>query len=326
MSAVDRRFKCMGTDMRLIVDDCGFDGVPETPSRAFGDVRAYLQSYDLRLSRFRPDSDLSRLNAAGGEMAAASPLLRALVRAAVWAADRSDGLVDPTLVDELDALGYSRPWPLRKPVPLAGALHEAPPRRPAAPRAERRWRKFRIDDELGAIWRPPGIKIDSGGVGKGLAADAAALRLASMPRFLVDCGGDLTVGGTLVSEIPFEVAVPHPLTAERAHVFRVAGGAIATSGIDRRIWRRDDGTLAHHLLDPASGAPAWTGVIAATALGDTCFDADRLAKTAVLLGPAGARKVLAEHGGLFFHDSGRVEIVPAPARPTSVPAREPALA
>ena len=83
-----------------------------------------------------------------------------------------------------------------------------------------------------------------------------------------------------------------------------------------RIWRGEDGRYAHHLLDPATGEPAWTGLIGATALGDTAVEAETFAKAALLSGPEGGREVLAERGGLMVHDSGRVETVgPLSARP-----------
>jgi thiamine biosynthesis lipoprotein len=83
-----------------------------------------------------------------------------------------------------------------------------------------------------------------------------------------------------------------------------------------RIWRDERGRYAHHLLDPASGDPAWTGLIGATALGDTAVEAETLAKSALLSGPEGGRAILAERGGLLVHDSGQIETVgPLAAKP-----------
>jgi thiamine biosynthesis lipoprotein len=82
-----------------------------------------------------------------------------------------------------------------------------------------------------------------------------------------------------------------------------------------RVWRTADG-FGHHLLDPASGRPAWTGLIGVTALGESALEAETLTKAALLLGPAGARRVLATHGGLIIHDDGGVERVgPVDERP-----------
>jgi hypothetical protein len=106
--------------------------------------------FDRRLSRFRADSELTAFNLDRSERVPASPLLRALIRAAIWAARRSGGLVDPTLVRELCASGYSRSWPFAVPVPLVDALALAPPRRAAAPRFHAVWRDIDVEDEAGA--------------------------------------------------------------------------------------------------------------------------------------------------------------------------------
>jgi thiamine biosynthesis lipoprotein len=124
----------------------------------------------------------------------------------------------------------------------------------------------------------------------------------------VDCGGDLRVAAGYGA--PWEVRVRHPLTGTTAHTFRVRVGGVATSGIDTRLWEREDGDFAHHLLDPATGAPAWTGLVAATALAPTAVEAEALAKAALLSGPAAGRRLLrARYGGVLVHDDGSVDPV-----------------
>ena len=81
--------------------------------------------------------------------------------------------------------------------------------------------------------------------------------------------------------------------------------AIATSGLRTRTWKTPDG-YAHHLIDPASGEPAWTGVIQATALAATALEAETLAKTALLRGPHAGRTLLARHGGALILDDGEL--------------------
>ena len=152
--------------------------------------------------------------------------------------------------------------------------------------------------------RPPGVRIDTGGTGKGLAADLAADRLAGYSTFVVDAGGDLRIGG----ERPLErlVRIDHPLADEVAHEFMLGQGAVATSGIKTRLWQTEAG-FAHHLLDPSTGEPAWTGALQATSLGTTALEAETLAKMAFLSGPEAAAKILAERGGLLVLDDGTVE-------------------
>ena len=179
--------------------------------------------------------------------------------------------------------------------PLGAALAEAPPRRPASPNPAAAWRDFEVDDEAGAITRPVGVRFDTGGAGKGLAADLIAQRLRGYSRFIVDCGGDIRIGGAGALLEPYEVFVEHPLTGSAPVHDQARLGGIATSGLNVRIWRGDDGRYSHHLLDPSTGEPAWTGLIGATALGDSAVEAETLAKAALLSGPERGRAVLAEH-------------------------------
>ncbi|MFZ1154166.1 MAG: FAD:protein FMN transferase, partial [Solirubrobacteraceae bacterium] len=182
-----------------------------------------------------------------------------------------------------------------------------PPRRPARAHPAQHWREISVDDRNATIRRPAGIKLDTGGTGKGLCADAVAYRLRQYTRFVVDCGGDIAIGGVGVQLEPYEVEIEHPLTGETIRTVRVAAGGVATSGLNVRVWADTKGGFAHHLLDPASGLPAWTGLIGVTALAPTALEAETLSKAALLLGPLGARRVLAEHGGLVVHDDGDVE-------------------
>jgi thiamine biosynthesis lipoprotein len=236
-------------------------------------------------------------------------LLRAAVAAGLWAAERSGGLIDPTLVGEIEAIGYGASKDGETPVPLPLALAAAPARQPAQPRAEARWRQIAVDDRRGTVRRPPGLRIDTGGTGKGLAADAVAHRLRPYTRFVVDCGGDIAVGGIGCQLDPIAIEVEHPLTGECVHTLRLTHGGVATSGLNVRVWRRPDGSFAHHLLDPSSGGPVWSGLIGATALAPSALEAETLSKLALLTGPEGARRALAKHGGLVVHDDGEVELI-----------------
>jgi thiamine biosynthesis lipoprotein len=114
------------------------------------------------------------------------------------------------------------------------------------------------------------------------------------------------------------VEVEHPVTGERAHLLRVGSGGIATSGLNSRLWQTPTG-YSHHLLDPCTGRPAWTGVVGTTALGATTLEAETIAKAALLSGPEGARELLTPKGGLFVLEDGAVELAGlVPARPRTV--------
>ena len=132
-----------------------------------------------------------------------------------------------------------------------------------------------------------------------------AQRLAGAEAFAVDCAGDLRLGGLAR---PVQVASPFDGTV--LHTFERGAGGVATSGIGRRSWIDAGGRPAHHLLDPGSGRPAFTGVVQATALAPTALEAEMRAKAAVLSGPDGGRDWLPD-GGVLVLDSGEHVVVEA---------------
>ena len=265
-------------------------------------------------------------------------MLASLVSAAVWSANESGGLIDPTMVGDLESAGYAHTLNGVTPAPLVEALASAPSRRPALPRGYLRpvdrsnpsdragaskpqasessaalagsgsapdWQQIKVSGTV--VSRPPGLRIDSGGVGKGLASDAAAQLLADRSRFCVSAGGDMRIGGPDAAANPYPVPIKDPFGGEPLTTLKVGAGAVATSGIGSRIWQNADGSFAHHLLDPSTGQPAWTGLIQVTAAAPTALEAETIAKR-VLLGGPNAVGLLERHGGVVLADDGTVEL------------------
>ena len=298
----ERRLDLFGSEVRILIGRAAKPGTPP-PELAALELEAFLRGLHLRLSRFDPASELSRLNADPAERCRVSPLLGLALSAGLRAAEQTGGLVDPTLVGALERAGYAGSRAGMSGAPLAQALATAPPRRPASPNPDARWREFSVDPKGGVASRPPGLRFDTGGSGKGLAADLCAGRLMDYSTFAIDAGGDLRIGGVELAERVVEIE--HPLDPAAAVSFRLAAGAVATSGIARRLWHHDGG-FSHHLLDPSTGRPAWTGVIQATAIAGTALEAETLAKAALLSGPERGKRVLEPFGGLLVLDSGEI--------------------
>ncbi|HET6508223.1 MAG TPA: FAD:protein FMN transferase [Baekduia sp.] len=309
MSVLDERFTVMGARGRIVLADRAPGDEPSPRlRRAHADARARLDDLERRWTRFDPRSDLSRLTDDPRAVLPADPDVGALVRAGAWAGRTSGGLVDITLGAQIAQAGYDGHW-TGSPAPLPEALAAAPPRAAASPDPAARWSLLGADRHAGTIRRPPGVALDSGGIGKGLAADLVAAQLVGL-RFFVDVGGDVAFG--CGGAEAHGVVVEHPLTGAPAHRLAIASGGVATSGLHRRIWRTSDPPgFAHHLLDPATGRPAWTGVLAVTAVGRSALEAEVLAKTALLRGPRGARATLAGQGGVIVAEDGAVAVVPA---------------
>jgi thiamine biosynthesis lipoprotein len=262
---------------------------------AAGAVEALFADVDATLSPYRPDSELTALNRDGRPAVPASPLVAALARAARRAATQTRGLVDATLPVQVHP---REPDPPR----LVAALAAAPPRRAAAASPDWRARQPTVDRD-GRICRAPGITLDPGGLAKGMAADLAAALMPAGVRYAISCCGDLAAGGR-----EWEIGVTGAHTGREVHRVRVRTGGVATSGIHARLWL-DGAGYGHHLLNPATGRPAWTGLVAVTAVAASALDAEILAKAALLSGPRGARRALRVHGGVLQHDDGTVEVL-----------------
>ena len=307
MSWHDLSFDAMGCEVRLLIGEPLPGSPPADVAAERG--RRFILEFDAALSRFREDSELTALNRDEREEVPASPLMRRAVHAGLWAAEQTGGLVDPTLAKAIAAVGYASSRAGVRPASLGEALAEAPARRPArsAPRAD--WRRFEVDDAAGTIRRPPGVGFDTGGSGKGLAADLVAEQLRGYSRYVVDCGGDVRVGGFAAQLDPFAIHAQHPMDGEPACVVYLGAGGVATSGLNVRLWRRADGSFAHHLLDPSTGQPAWTGLVGVTALGASALEAETLSKEALLLGPEMGRELLRRKGGMLVHEDGATELV-----------------
>jgi thiamine biosynthesis lipoprotein len=237
-----------------------------------------LDAIDRACSRFRADSELSRVNAARGRRTEVGPLLVDAVLAALRAARVTDGDVDPTVGGALVLAGYDRDFDAIRPSP-------GPLRATRAPG----WRVVEIDAEAGTIRVPAGVVLDLGASAKALAADRGARRAAQATGsgVLVSLGGDLACtgpppqGGWRV-RVTDDHAAPPDAPGETVVM---TSGALATSSTTLRRWRRGDATV-HHILDPATGTPAagpWRTVSVAAA---TCVDANTATTAAIVRGDA----------------------------------------
>ncbi|MEA2248029.1 MAG: FAD:protein transferase, partial [Solirubrobacteraceae bacterium] len=155
---------------------------------------------------------------------------------------------------------------------------------------------------------PPGVRLDGGGLVKGLVADVLAETLGGHDAFAVDCAGDLRLGGT--AGLIRRVEVESPFDGSVLHAFDLTAGGVATSGIGRRSWLDGRGRPAHHLLDPGSGRPAFTGVVQTTALAPTALEAETRSKASLLSGSTGAAPWLPD-GGVLVFDDGSHRVIPA---------------
>ena len=225
-------FELFGTDVRLLI---GFGARPSEAGFIAAQVRERLRSIHRTLSRFDPDSELSYLNAHAGESVRVSQTLLGAIVASLRAAERSGGLVDPTVLTDLVRAGYGISRAGVTPASLLEAIATAPRPRPALPRAQADWRRICVSERSRVVRLPHGVSIDLGGTAKGWAVDIAGDILGGTPSFAVDAGGDLRVGGA--TRAPRVIEIEHPLDAANNRCIQLTAGAVATSGLRTRLWR-----------------------------------------------------------------------------------------
>ncbi|MGN6372746.1 MAG: FAD:protein FMN transferase [Solirubrobacteraceae bacterium] len=247
-------------------------------------VEQELARIDRACSRFRADSELCRLNAHAGEWVQVDPLLFEATELGVRAARITDGNVDPTLGFALELAGYDRDWRLLEPPSTEEeGMGVCKPRVRAA--ATPGWRAVRLDRARRAVRLPHGVKLDLGATAKAWAADRAsrAVHDATGVGVLVSLGGDLSAcGDAPLGGWRVHVTDDHraPASAPGQRI-AIQGGGLATSSVAVRRWRHEGHTM-HHIIDPASGAPAsgpWRTVSVAAV---DCADAN-IASTAALV-------------------------------------------
>jgi thiamine biosynthesis lipoprotein len=268
--AAERRFPAMGTEAHVLV-------VGPRADALVADACARIDQLEARWSRFRPDSEVSRLNAAAGAALAVSPDTVHLVAMAVEAWRHSAGFVDCTLLEQVVAAGYDR------------SLAEVPAHRPR----DERWDPV-VPSLLGpldlqvtatTVRLPAGIGFDPGGIGKGLAADlvVAELLAAGAEGACVNLGGDVRVGGTGPDGGGWTVSIDHPAQRVPVALVGLLDGAVATSTTLRRRWTVG-GAERHHLVDPRTGAPSTSDLTFVSVVAASAWEAEVLAKGVLLRG------------------------------------------
>lgn len=262
---------------------CQVQVVGPDATRASQRVREMVADLEASWSRFQPTSDVARVNDAGGEPVSVAPSTLDVVADAIAWWRSTGGLFDPTVLPALEAAGYDRDHrvghgPIRSGAPAPGCDG------------------IRVDGRAGSVQLPPGVGIDLGGIGKGTAVDLAVESLHEQPGGVVELGGDLRVWGRPPDDEGWAVAVEDLRDGSRAALLWLRSGAVATSSTLRRRWR-DGERLAHHVIDPRTGASVDGELVSVTVVAGRTAAAEVLAKAALVTGTvASARRMLTRHG------------------------------
>jgi thiamine biosynthesis lipoprotein len=265
--------RALGGSLRVVVTK------PESLRAATIAVEKVVNAIDLAASRFRKDSELSRINASPERVAKVSPLLAQAIGTALRGAELSGGAVDPTIGYAIRLAGYDTDFAA---VPADGAeLHLVEQRIPG-------WRVLEFDPYSRTLLLPRGVQLDLGATAKALASDLAAAEASKAiggAGVLVSLGGDIAVAGDAPEEgwsiqLSDDSAAP---IEDAEETVAITSGGVATSSTTVRRWTRG-GVVLHHIIDPKTGLPADSCWRAASVVAATCVDANIASTAAIVMG------------------------------------------
>ena len=265
--------RALGSAVRVIVTR------PASLAAAKAAVDDVLAAIDVAASRFRPDSELSLLNARPDQVIKVSPLLARAISAALRGAELTNGAVDPTVGSAVRLSGYDSDFGS---IARDGAAMELVAHRVPG------WRAIRFSEATRTIVIPRGVELDLGATGKALAADLAAEAAANIVSgggVLVSLGGDIAVAGEAPADGWSIQASDDSAAAisDSEETISIASGGVATSGTTVRRWVRG-GVVLHHIIDPATGMPVRSMWRTATVAAGTCVDANIASTAAIVMG------------------------------------------
>lgn len=284
----------MGCEMLAAIDS-------ESVPALLANVPEWFEEWEQALSRFRYDSELTRLNQIHERPVRVSEILWQVLQAARESERLTNGLVTPTLLDAIIEAGYDRPF---DELPHQIQAITDPILAASWPLAA-----VAINSAARTVTLPTGLSLDFGGIAKGWAAHQAMKRLQLEGPALVNAGGDIAVSGPRPDGSSWQIGITNPFQrAQELETLYVMEGGIATSGKDRRRWTRN-GALQHHIIDPLTNRPAETDLLAVTVIAPDVKQAEAAAKTAFILGSRVGLAWIEEHplfAALFVLDDGQM--------------------
>lgn len=283
-----RQFRAMNTYIDLYVRD--IEDVEHLAA-----VEEIFHDMEDRLSRFRPHSELCRLNERSGEAVAVSAEMFDILSRAAELHAITGRTFDPAILPHLESAGYDRSFEL-----IATNTEAQEP----ASRSHMSIAQLTLAPRGRTVRAPEGLRIDLGGIGKGFTVDAAARALQPVGNFVVNAGGDIYASGEGWDGDGWLVAITDPRGPGRSlSLVRLYDQALATSTTALRRWTRGERTL-HHLIDPRTQQPSESGVMSVSVIAGTAAEADVFAKSALLMGAEAGARFLARQGaaGLFVMD------------------------
>ena len=299
-------FRAMGCQMSIWLDMRHSRPVDQL----LGQAEAMFHQAEGVLSRFDATSELSQLNSRAGRWTPVSDLMWSILTQALFLARETGGLFDPTQLMALETAGYDRSF-VQMPADTAGSGVVT------AVNRHGQWQQVQLDVVAQTVLLPPDVRLDLGGIAKGYTAQQVVDFLDQEAPCLVDASGDLTAGDAPQGWPGWPVAIAAPTHAGNegnTALFQLwlVDGTMATSGIDYRRWRQN-GRLAHHVIDPRTSLPATTDLLTATVLARTAVRAEAWATAALVAGSTTAMQRLTTTGlaAAFVDQQNSLTVTPA---------------
>ena len=257
-------------DTKMTVKVYG-EGAPEAAREA----KERLQALDALWSATREGSDVARLNRGAGETVALAPETMRLLRLSETVREETKGALDVTLLPLLKLWGFS------------GGVHRVPTAEEIeAARALTGAGKLKLDEAAGTARLEKGSSVELGAVAKGYAGElvAAELKSRGVRSAILDLGGNIETVGAREDGTPWRVGLRNPFGGALLGTVEVADAAVVTSAIDQRFFTDEAGNRYWHILDPATGAPAASGLASATVIAKSGGRADALSTALFVMG------------------------------------------
>lgn len=274
-------------DTKMTVKVYG-EGAPEAAREA----KERLLALDALWSATREGSDVARLNGGAGEAIALSPKTMRLLRMSEEVREETKGALDVTLAPLLQLWGFT------------GGVHRVPTAEEIeAARALTGAGKLKLDEAAGTARLEKGSSVELGAVAKGYAGElvAAELKSRGVRSALLDLGGNIETVGAREGGTPWRVGLRNPFGGALLGTVEVADAAVVTSAIDQRFFTDEAGNRYWHILDPATGKPAASGLASATVVASSGGRADALSTALFVMG--------AERAAAFWRERQDFEMV-----------------
>ena len=288
-------FRAMGGEMIAILE-----ADSDSPPAILDEIPGWFEEWEQAFSRFRIDSELSRLNQTFDQPVEVSEPFWDVFQYAISASNITNGLVTPTVLDAVVEAGYYQNF---DDLPRYQNSYGHPVMTLVNPLSQIVW-----DEANRTICLPYGVRLDFGGVAKGWSAHQTVERLQEYGPALMNAAGDIAIGDMLKSGDEWQVGVKNPFDRSTDfEVLKLSRCGVATSGKDRRRWSQN-GSLRHHIIDPKTGLPAETDVLAATIIAPTATEAEAAAKAVLIMGAEDGLKWIEDDStlaGIIVLEDGR---------------------